>query len=72
MALQGEEAHAGLELEAAARKERMQVVSKYIGETEKNPRRVFDAAEQGGLILLFDQAFIRDRAARRGWDPERL
>ena len=29
---------------------------KYIGETEKNLRRVFDAAEQGGSILLFDEA----------------
>jgi ATPase family associated with various cellular activities (AAA) len=33
-----------------------QVVSKYIGETEKNLRRVFDAAESGGAILLFDEA----------------
>ncbi len=33
-----------------------QVVSKYIGETEKNLRRVFDAAEQGTAILLFDEA----------------
>jgi hypothetical protein len=33
-----------------------QVVSKYIGETEKNLRRVFDAAETGGLVLLFDEA----------------
>ncbi|HEU4578337.1 MAG TPA: ATP-binding protein [Polyangiaceae bacterium] len=33
-----------------------QVVSKYIGETEKNLRRVFDAAECGGAILLFDEA----------------
>jgi hypothetical protein len=32
------------------------VVSKYIGETEKNLRKVFDAAEQGGSILLFDEA----------------
>jgi len=32
------------------------VVSKYIGETEKNLRRVFDAAEEGGAILLFDEA----------------
>jgi SpoVK/Ycf46/Vps4 family AAA+-type ATPase len=32
------------------------VVSKYIGETEKNLRRVFDAAENGGVILLFDEA----------------
>jgi len=32
------------------------VVSKYIGETEKNLSRVFDAAEMGGVILLFDEA----------------
>jgi SpoVK/Ycf46/Vps4 family AAA+-type ATPase len=32
------------------------VVSKYIGETEKNLRRVFDAAEESGAILLFDEA----------------
>ncbi len=32
------------------------VVSKYVGETEKNLRRVFDAAETGGAILLFDEA----------------
>lgn len=32
------------------------VVSKYIGETEKNLRRIFDAAEMGGAILLFDEA----------------
>ena len=32
------------------------VVSKYIGETEKNLRRVFDAAEECGAILLFDEA----------------
>ncbi|MEM9264312.1 MAG: ATP-binding protein [Cyanobacteria bacterium P01_F01_bin.13] len=32
------------------------VVSKYIGETEKNLRRIFDAAEGGGVILLFDEA----------------
>jgi SpoVK/Ycf46/Vps4 family AAA+-type ATPase len=32
------------------------VVSKYIGETEKNLRRIFDAAEFGGAILLFDEA----------------
>jgi ATPase family associated with various cellular activities (AAA)/Winged helix domain, variant len=32
------------------------VVSKYIGETEKNLRRVFDAAEEGGAILFFDEA----------------
>jgi len=32
------------------------VVSKYIGETEKNLGRVFDAAEDCGAILLFDEA----------------
>ena len=32
------------------------VVSKYIGETEKNLGRVFDAAEENGAILLFDEA----------------
>jgi hypothetical protein len=32
------------------------VVSKYIGETEKNLKRVFDAGEDSGAILLFDEA----------------
>jgi SpoVK/Ycf46/Vps4 family AAA+-type ATPase len=32
------------------------VVSKYIGETEKNLRRVFDAAEGTGAVLVFDEA----------------
>ncbi len=32
------------------------VVSKYIGETEKHLRQIFDAAEAGGAILLFDEA----------------
>jgi SpoVK/Ycf46/Vps4 family AAA+-type ATPase len=32
------------------------VVSKYIGETEKNLKQVFDAAETGGVLLLFDEA----------------
>lgn len=32
------------------------VISKYIGETEKNLRRIFDAAETGGAVLLFDEA----------------
>lgn len=32
------------------------IVSKYIGETEKNLRKLFDAAEQGGAILFFDEA----------------
>jgi hypothetical protein len=33
-----------------------QAVSKYIGETEKNLRRIFDGAEDSGAILLFDEA----------------
>ncbi|MEZ0449717.1 ATP-binding protein [Cellulomonas sp. ICMP 17802] len=33
-----------------------QVVSKYIGETEKQLRRLFDAAEDGSCVLLFDEA----------------
>jgi SpoVK/Ycf46/Vps4 family AAA+-type ATPase len=33
-----------------------QVVSKYIGETEKNLSVVFDAADAGSVILLFDEA----------------
>jgi hypothetical protein len=32
------------------------VVSKYIGETEKNLRRVFDSADEGSAVLLFDEA----------------
>lgn len=32
------------------------VVSKYIGETEKNLRKLFDAAEEGGAVLFFDEA----------------
>ena len=32
------------------------VVSKYIGETEKNLRHVFDAAEASGAVLLLDEA----------------
>ena len=32
------------------------VVSKYIGETEQNLRHVFDAAEEGGALLVFDEA----------------
>ncbi|NEO82942.1 MAG: ATP-binding protein [Spirulina sp. SIO3F2] len=32
------------------------VSSKYIGETEKNLRQIFDAAESGGAVLLFDEA----------------
>jgi SpoVK/Ycf46/Vps4 family AAA+-type ATPase len=33
-----------------------QVVSKYIGETEKNLRHVFDEAEANQAVLLFDEA----------------
>jgi SpoVK/Ycf46/Vps4 family AAA+-type ATPase len=33
-----------------------QVVSKYIGETEKNLARVFDAVEGSAAVLLFDEA----------------
>jgi AAA+ superfamily predicted ATPase len=33
-----------------------QVVNKYIGETEKNLKKIFDAADEGGVILLFDEA----------------
>ncbi len=33
-----------------------QVVSKYIGETEKNLARLFDAAEEAGAVLFFDEA----------------
>jgi ATP-dependent 26S proteasome regulatory subunit len=33
-----------------------QVVSKYVGETEKQLRRIFDAAERGACVLLFDEA----------------
>lgn len=31
-------------------------ISKYIGETSRNLRRIFDAAEEAGAILLFDEA----------------
>jgi SpoVK/Ycf46/Vps4 family AAA+-type ATPase len=33
-----------------------QVVSKYVGETEKALGRLFDAAEKAGAMLLFDEA----------------
>ena len=33
-----------------------QVVSRYIGETEKNLAELFDAAERSGAVLLFDEA----------------
>jgi SpoVK/Ycf46/Vps4 family AAA+-type ATPase len=32
------------------------VVSKWVGETEKNLARIFDGAEQGHALLLFDEA----------------
>ncbi len=32
------------------------IVSKYIGETEKNLSRIFDSAENSGVILFFDEA----------------
>ncbi|MEI8021196.1 MAG: ATP-binding protein, partial [Schlesneria sp.] len=32
------------------------VIDKFIGETEKNLRRLFDAAEAGGVVLFFDEA----------------
>lgn len=32
------------------------VVSKWIGETEKNLNRIFNEAERSGAILLFDEA----------------
>lgn len=33
-----------------------QIVSKYIGETEKNLEKIFTAAERAGALLLFDEA----------------
>jgi ATPase family associated with various cellular activities (AAA)/Winged helix domain, variant len=45
--------HLGLDL---YRIDLASMVSKYVGETEKNLRRVFDAAEDSGAILLFDEA----------------
>jgi ATPase family associated with various cellular activities (AAA) len=32
------------------------IVSKYIGETEKNLKKIFDAADESGAVLLFDEA----------------
>jgi len=32
------------------------VASRYVGRTENHLRRVFDAAEKGGAVLLFDEA----------------
>lgn len=47
------------------------MVSKWIGETEKNLRKVFDAAESGGAVLLFDEAdalFARRTAVANSHD----
>ncbi len=33
-----------------------QVVNKYIGETEKNLKHIFDAADQSDVVLFFDEA----------------
>ena len=32
------------------------VVSRWVGETEKNLREIFDAAEGGAVVILFDEA----------------
>jgi hypothetical protein len=45
--------HAGLEV---FRIDLSMIVSKYIGETEKNLAKVFDAAERKNWILFFDEA----------------
>jgi SpoVK/Ycf46/Vps4 family AAA+-type ATPase len=48
------------------------VLSKYIGETEKNLDRVFAAGEGQGAILLFDEAdglFGRRSDVKDGHDP---
>lgn len=50
------------------------VVSKYLGETEKNLSRLFDAAEKGGAVLVFDEAdalFGEHRAVIEGMAAER-
>ena len=41
------------------------VVSKYIGETEKNLKRLFDGAEASGAVLLFDEADALSASAAR-------
>jgi len=51
----GEVLGAALELDVY-RVDLSSLVSKWVGETEKNLRRVFDAAEDGGVILQFDEA----------------
>ncbi len=51
------------------------IVSKYIGETEKNLRRLFDAVEGGDAILFFDEADAlfgkRASVGRTGGDRRR-
>ena len=42
------------------------MVSKWIGETEKNLARVFDAAEGANVMLLFDEADSLAQQAHRG------
>jgi SpoVK/Ycf46/Vps4 family AAA+-type ATPase len=47
------------------------LVSKYVGETEKNLDRVFDAAEGSGAILFFDEAdalFGKQTEVKNGHD----
>ena len=46
----------GSESKTAYRVDLSRIVSTYIGETEKNLRRLFDAAEKADAILLFDEA----------------
>jgi ATPase family associated with various cellular activities (AAA) len=53
MAAEALAARLGLDLYAA---DLAGVVSKWIGETEKNLRRIFDAAEHAGAVLFFDEA----------------
>jgi SpoVK/Ycf46/Vps4 family AAA+-type ATPase len=44
------------------------VVSKWIGETEKNLARVFDAAASSGAVLFFDEldTLLRERIEASG------
>ena len=49
------------------------VVSKYIGETEKNLRGIFDAAERSGAMLFFDEADAQTGLAASGHaDDDRM
>jgi SpoVK/Ycf46/Vps4 family AAA+-type ATPase len=45
------------------------VVSKYIGETEKNLRRIFDEARRSNAILFFDEADALCGKSRRSATP---